>query len=456
MNIYIPIEIKSRELESKLLLAFEAASRGHEVLIGPLSIVFSWGPIGLLKPGIFHDKSLHPQVNLPGHKKIVANKSLVTSLDEESGLLDKSYDNFAKKRFSDESLNNVNLTFCWGDFDKQSLIKNYPKQKNKVVKTGSPRVDLWGSDFKIVYDKLFVNDYKLKGYILIVSNFGLVLNQNRFWDLQNHLMQNHYFDSDEYYFNQFDRYAFDVSLLKAFVQMVRRLSAEFPDEQIVVRPHPVENTSGWQILLGNLPNVGVKRSGSINAWVNNAKIIIHNGCTTAFEARVNNKNVIAYRPIKSSFEREIPNLISYQIFNLAELIETVKRCLGDINHKLPYDEVADKVLNHRLGLPRKDYAFKQIVTAWEALETPELSQPNDWTYLLMRLKFSAIKKKAVGRFRLDRGQKKERQLDVSHKFPTLEMKEIKAYQEAYSLLFPNFSTVKIKKIFDKTFLFKLK
>ena len=34
MNIYITLEIKKRELQSKLLLSLEAANRGHEVYLG--------------------------------------------------------------------------------------------------------------------------------------------------------------------------------------------------------------------------------------------------------------------------------------------------------------------------------------------------------------------------------------------------------------------------------------
>ena len=37
MNIYIDVEISSRELDAKLLLAIIAASRGHDVLVSHLT-----------------------------------------------------------------------------------------------------------------------------------------------------------------------------------------------------------------------------------------------------------------------------------------------------------------------------------------------------------------------------------------------------------------------------------
>ena len=37
MNIYLNVEISSRELDSKLLLAVIAASKGHQVVISDMS-----------------------------------------------------------------------------------------------------------------------------------------------------------------------------------------------------------------------------------------------------------------------------------------------------------------------------------------------------------------------------------------------------------------------------------
>ena len=53
MNIYIDVEISSRELDAKLLLAIIAASRGHDVLVSHLTEIMLGFKSGLLKPGIF-------------------------------------------------------------------------------------------------------------------------------------------------------------------------------------------------------------------------------------------------------------------------------------------------------------------------------------------------------------------------------------------------------------------
>ena len=63
MNIYLHLETSVRELDSKLLLAVLAASKGHEVVLSNLHNILRGLERKLLKLGILHTKSLH-QVNL--------------------------------------------------------------------------------------------------------------------------------------------------------------------------------------------------------------------------------------------------------------------------------------------------------------------------------------------------------------------------------------------------------
>lgn len=455
MNIYIPVEVKARELESKLLLALEAASRGHEVLLGPLLLVFVWGPIGLVKPGIFHDKSLHGTVNYPSLKKLKMRGNLITSLDEENGLLDESYERFAKVRFSKETLSLASKVFCWGDFDGDSLEKAYPEFSSIIRRTGSPRVDLWKPEFKSFYRNLRANSRhsNLENYILVVSNFGLSLSQNAFWDILHFSKANNFFNNLEEELVMYDKISYELQLLKEYVRMIKQLSADFPDQSIVVRPHPVENIKGWKLLLGDLPNVEVIREGSINRWVNDAKIIIHNGCTTAFEARVNKQNLVAYRPLPSSHEWTVPNEISHEIFDLENLVETVRCCFNSDSFEIEYGESSEKKLRNRLELSDSSYAFQRIVDEWETLTSLELEQKNNWSAFSLRLHFSAFKNKLKNVTRLKKHQGGESTLDVSHKFPTLSLQEVEEYMRCFTLKFPEFKEVKVKKVFDRSFVF---
>ena len=52
MNIYIKIEVKRRELESRLLLAMAAAERGHQVLLGASNLTLDLVKQKKLKPAL--------------------------------------------------------------------------------------------------------------------------------------------------------------------------------------------------------------------------------------------------------------------------------------------------------------------------------------------------------------------------------------------------------------------
>ena len=60
MNIYIKVEVKRRELESRLLLAMAAAERGHQVLLGASNLTLDLVRQKKLKPGIILEKSIVP------------------------------------------------------------------------------------------------------------------------------------------------------------------------------------------------------------------------------------------------------------------------------------------------------------------------------------------------------------------------------------------------------------
>ena len=64
MNIYMHCEVSSRELDSKLLLAILAASRGHQVIVSDQESIIKGLVRKFLFPGIFHTKSITPVAKL--------------------------------------------------------------------------------------------------------------------------------------------------------------------------------------------------------------------------------------------------------------------------------------------------------------------------------------------------------------------------------------------------------
>jgi len=114
MNIYLPIELSVRELDSKLLTATLAASGGHDVLISDLESIEKGISRGILPPGIFHTKSLSPTDHkIKRHQSTIDRGSMITSIDEEGGLVDENYLADAKFRFSNHTIEQCSAIFSW-------------------------------------------------------------------------------------------------------------------------------------------------------------------------------------------------------------------------------------------------------------------------------------------------------------------------------------------------------
>lgn len=374
MNIYIPIEVKARELEGRTLLALVGAERGHSVILGSKMDTINHVLSGVLPPGIIHMKSLTPSSEmLEQLNKMRVYGHFITSQDEESGLLDESYEKFARIRYSAASIREVSAVFGWGSFDTDTLKQVYPEFADKIIPTGSPRVDFWRKDFQ----NYFHLDSKLqkwqdKPYLMVVSNFGSVIRSNKIWNVMARLREAGYFDRDpEMELFEYEYSGYMLQLIGHFIKMVRKLAETYPDVNILIRPHPVEAEEAWDLMIGPYPNVHVFREGTISAWIRGASAIIHNGCTSALEAAVAGVPRIAYRPLPSHFEREIPNQLSREAFNMDELLEKVDHILKNVSSKaeLFHDKQADEKLANRLANVDGVLAADRIVDVWESLAT---------------------------------------------------------------------------------------
>lgn len=383
MNIYIQLEIKVRDLEGRLLLALEAASRGHEVLLGPISDLKMLVRYGGLRPGIFHTKSLTPiERNLDRYQELRRREFVLSSQDEESGLLFESYDSFAQKRFSDASLESANFAFCWGAHDRSSLHRTFERHAGKIISTGNPRVDLWRRDMNRFYGHR--SSYLPKSdYVLVSSNLTLANSIERSWNILARQRGTYYpVDDEAFETRRFERHAYQERLFARFVAAVRRISKAHPTKTVVVRPHPIEDIGAWDSMVGSLPNVRVSREGGISEWVREAKAVIHNACTTAYEATVCGTPVISFRPLPSEFDNYVPNRLGA----LASTGEELEERVADAFAGKSYNELTSAetrgLIYDRFDALEGPLAVERIVDHWQTIDGPELSRSNAWPVLV--------------------------------------------------------------------------
>lgn len=416
MNIYLHVEVSTRELDSKILLAVLAASKGHQVLISDLNAIKKGLLNGLLPPGIFHTKSLTPNdEKMYIHNALVNNGFKITSIDEEGGLLEQGYSDFAKIRYSEQSIKQASAIFGWGDEDTGSLKEIYSKYSDKIYKTGSPRVDLWRSNFSKYWNSPNINSSK--PFLLVSSNLYLANFQKPFYEWGGFKSikfkkGKNYFQTDPMLFRkQFFNAAEDYHKLISFIEAINHLANLNKGFDIVLRPHPLENIEAWKKYLNGIPNVHVIREGSINSWVNNAFAVMHNSCTTALEATVSNKPLVTYIPFKQDYAWEVPNKLGYQVYSLEDLSATVNRIFDESKsiENMDHDDRLPNILSGKLHIDNNELAAEKMIKIWESINTNFVSSniiKFQWYLKIMNLanllrkaptdpKFPALNKKDI-------------------------------------------------------------
>ena len=447
MNIYVPIEVKARELEGKTLLALAAAERGHEVILGGKEDTLGLARRGILKPGILHDKSLTPSAaKLESLNELRARGHVVTSQDEEHGLLDVSYEGFARRRYSTETCSLASRILCWGAHDADGVRSLYGHvDQNTVAETGSPRVDLWRREFAEYYasSRQPIID-ELGDYVLVSSNLGKMMNVRPFWQqigiLRNKQRHNVHQPFDEQFeFGLYRQAGWLMCLLAEYVRMIRTLTSAESRLRVVLRPHPVEVVEGWRDLIGDCSNVIISREGSLSQWIRGAKAVIRNGCTSGFEAAVCGVPPIAYMPIRSEFERTVPNTV----LNGGRL---------EVEPDREQEQVA--VLRGRFANLDGPLAVDRIVDQWEQLAAASLEQANDWARL-RRVMLSRRLKSGVGRvlsrLRLRRRRAGRWPSVTKHKYPNISDVEMQTMVGNFKSSLGRFDGVVCKRLGERSF-----
>ena len=257
MNIFMHVEISARELDSKLLLAVLAASRGHDVLISEIGALKLGLHSGAFAPGVFHTKSLSPGGRkIALHQILVDQKFKITSIDEEGGLIYHGYDKLTKIRYSEKTIGQASAIFGWGSEDTDTLKSHYFGFSSKIHKTGSPRADLWKPRFFPYWRT--PKGMPVKPYLLISSNMSCANNMRPLHEWIRSERQGGYYKRDpELFLRRFNITAEDYRMVRAFVEAIRHLASLNNEFDIVLRPHPVENIEAWKVYLEGIPNVHV-------------------------------------------------------------------------------------------------------------------------------------------------------------------------------------------------------
>src|SRR3954468_6751140 len=166
--LYLPMEIASRELDSRLLIAAFALERGYEVVLGQKWLIER--NLRAMQPGIYLSKTL-TQRDAKFSARAGSIGYFVTAIDEEMPGLVVSRNEL--RWVSQAGVDSSNLIFVAGNNNAEALRARFPDAADKVLAIGNPRLDLLRPQLRPLYraeaDRLRA---KYGRFVLINTNLG--------------------------------------------------------------------------------------------------------------------------------------------------------------------------------------------------------------------------------------------------------------------------------------------
>ena len=404
--VYLPIEIKSRDFNNKLLLSYFLTLKGFQVFLGRKKEIETLAKN--FTPGIYF--GVNTQKNyIKFYSQIKAKNHKILLFDEE-GLVTLPYKTYVKVKASKEIISVSDIFFCWGNKQLNKILTQKKVDKRKLILSGSLRIEL----LKKKYDELFkskVNQLKkkYKNLNLFISCYGfsnhylkekndlkdiIKLNSlNRNLDIQNY---KNYID-----FNK-----------KRFVNYINNLKRVKDDSagQIIIRPHPSENQKYYSNILEN-KKIKVSSKFTVVEWIKAAKVIVHDYCTTSFEASILKKKIF-------HFPLNLKNL---------KLDKDIYRISNSFNNKIKFfKKNKDKILKEHVHNYKNISAIKIICNIFDELEIKNQDSKAKKKYLKSKLllKYFSLRNDAYTDFKTP-FIKEDECLKFLKKIEKIEKKKIK-------------------------------
>lgn len=318
--LYLPVEVKVRDLRGKLLLACTAAEKGFKVVMGykdDLAALCKYFP-----SGVFFSIGLHENY-AKANRLRRSYGHMIAAIDEE-GLVTLNDALYVKLRVSKATLQTTDLLFAWGARQARAVGQKTEGTGCRIEVTGHPRFDLLRSQFRsLIMAEADSIKRRYGKFVLVNTNFGLV-NHFRGQEFGIRIITERYGASPECL--SFMRRRFDLQreILGHFRSMLIVISKAFGQYNIVLRPHPSENRAFWKECTQGLSNVRVIHEGDVLPWLLASALVIQNECTTAVEAFLLDVPVISFRPVRDEMlETTLPNAVSRQVLSVSDLVACI-------------------------------------------------------------------------------------------------------------------------------------
>lgn len=261
-----------RDLEGLILLGWHLAQQGVDVFLVPMyTQAFD---VPALKPDMVLANYVRPN-NADLLKAYKEAGILVGVLDTE-GAAGKTSDDYARMVGRMRCGDYVDLYCVWGRSQFEAFRRHHTVPTEPLRLTGCPRYDFCATPWRAALPV----PNGVSDYVLVNTNFPVVNPRfSKGSDSECRAMVQAGFD--EAHARQFLADAHVAH--QAVIEVVEWLARSRPDLTFVLRPHPFENADAYKALL-QFPNCQVRQEGTSIEWINGARLLLHQNCSTALEA----------------------------------------------------------------------------------------------------------------------------------------------------------------------------
>ncbi len=299
-KIALLVDNPFRDLPGLVLVAKELASRGAKCFLIPMNLreqeIWPLAPDFVL---LNHLRTVYEDFLEDLYSAGISVGVLDTEGSVFSPVTDKESDNLqcedVKPSMEEHALSmtkredlryKVSCYCSWTkEFADYAIDQGWYNQEQMHV-TGTPRMDYyaekWHKVSRLISD--YVDEYP-EPMILINGSFCLSNPKFKTPEEEAQMMTEEFSYSKDFIDKLMDS---QVKALDGLVEIANEIAKNNSDLTVIYRPHPFEAEETYMEKMKNLPNLHLKKEGTVIGWLLRSKALIHFGSSTAIDAALLN------------------------------------------------------------------------------------------------------------------------------------------------------------------------
>lgn len=292
-TLFIPIEIKNRELLGAMFLALHAIRLGCRVYVGTHAAIHRALEVKKDLGGIYFDKSTQPQDLLRAIRE-KCDRVCILDIELTPSLTTKAMETFLPQRIYSGSLSLIDRFYVCGDIAERKAKETI--DKFKVRNLGWPKWDIYRFVLSGALQAKFYKDYKNKAragdYLVFTPSFRYLKDPKIMENFRKPgIIQPSERTSLSYKQQRYLRF-------RRCVELLNFISKDNNCPTIVVKPHHGESSKDWRKALGRNTKIKVvSNNQDLDELIFSSVGLVHAGSTSAIHAWLLKKPVFLFKEV---------------------------------------------------------------------------------------------------------------------------------------------------------------